>query len=109
MLHINLLHNFTYFFIEVVAQTYDTDVNKEYVILGNSILLKCQVPSFVADFVQVVSWHTDDEDFLPGENYGYFKSTSESPDPSNPFKQLYIHSGTTKVRIGSKQRVRNSR
>ncbi|XP_063893545.1 cell adhesion molecule Dscam1 isoform X14 [Helicoverpa armigera] len=54
----------------VVAQHYDTDVNKEYVITGNSIVLKCQVPSFVADFVEVLSWHTDDnEDFLPGENY----------------------------------------
>lgn len=56
----------------MVAQHYDTDVNKEYVITGNSIVLKCQVPSFVADFVEVLSWHTDDnEDFLPGENYGY--------------------------------------
>ncbi|KAF9805905.1 hypothetical protein SFRURICE_013881 [Spodoptera frugiperda] len=54
----------------VVAQHYDTDVNKEYVILGNSIVLKCQVPSFVADFIEVLSWHTDDnEDFLPGDNY----------------------------------------
>lgn len=55
----------------MVAQQYDTDVNKEYVILGNSILLKCQVPSFVADFTEVLSWHTDhNEDFFPGENYG---------------------------------------
>ncbi|XP_046962721.1 Down syndrome cell adhesion molecule-like protein Dscam2 isoform X34 [Vanessa cardui] len=54
----------------VVAQQYDTDVNKEYVIMGNSIILKCQVPSFVADFIEVLSWHTDEnEDFYPGENY----------------------------------------
>ncbi|OWR53910.1 Dscam [Danaus plexippus plexippus] len=54
----------------VVAQHYDTDVNKEYVIMGNSIILKCQVPSFVADFIEVLSWHTDEkEDFYPGENY----------------------------------------
>ncbi|KAJ8918536.1 hypothetical protein NQ315_013041 [Exocentrus adspersus] len=52
----------------VVAQYYDTDVNKEYVIRGNSAILKCQIPSFVADFVSVVSWHTDqDENFFPGE------------------------------------------
>lgn len=56
----------------VVAQHYDTDVNKEYVIMGNSIILKCQVPSFVADFIEVLSWHTDEnEDFYPGEKYGY--------------------------------------
>ncbi|XP_072939094.1 cell adhesion molecule Dscam1 isoform X25 [Epargyreus clarus] len=54
----------------VVAQHYDTDVNKEYAIMGNSIILKCQVPSFVADFIEVLSWHTDEnEDFYPGENY----------------------------------------
>ncbi|KAL4703793.1 hypothetical protein ACJJTC_011593, partial [Scirpophaga incertulas] len=54
----------------VVTQRYDTDVNKEYVIMGNNILLKCQVPSFVADFIEVVSWHTDKlEDILPGDNY----------------------------------------
>ncbi|CAG4948443.1 unnamed protein product [Colias eurytheme] len=54
----------------VVSQHYDTDVNKEYVIMGNSIILKCQVPSFVADFIEVLSWHTDEkEDFYPGENY----------------------------------------
>jgi Down syndrome cell adhesion molecule-like protein 1 len=47
-----------------VSQNYDTDVNKEYVIRGNSAILKCQVPSFVADFVDVISWHTDlDETF----------------------------------------------
>lgn len=51
----------------VVAQFYDTDVNKEYAIRGNSAILKCQIPSFVADFVSVVSWHTDQgESFAPG-------------------------------------------
>ncbi|XP_049833936.1 Down syndrome cell adhesion molecule-like protein Dscam2 isoform X23 [Schistocerca gregaria] len=55
----------------VVQQFYDTDVNKEYAIRGNSAVLKCQVPSFVADFVSVVSWHTDQgETFYPSEtNY----------------------------------------
>uniref|UniRef100_A0A1I8M611 Uncharacterized protein n=1 Tax=Musca domestica TaxID=7370 RepID=A0A1I8M611_MUSDO len=54
----------------VVAQYYDTDVNKAYVIRGNAAVLKCEIPSFVADFVSVVSWHTDqDEDFMPGTEY----------------------------------------
>ncbi|XP_059046517.1 cell adhesion molecule Dscam2 isoform X34 [Achroia grisella] len=54
----------------VITQHYDTDVNKEYVIMGNSIVIKCQVPSFVADFIEVLSWHTDEnEDFIPGGNY----------------------------------------
>ncbi|KAF4517352.1 hypothetical protein B566_EDAN011739 [Ephemera danica] len=54
----------------VVQQFYDTDVNKEYVIRGNAGVLKCQVPSFVADFVQVISWHTNTGDtFVMDNNY----------------------------------------
>uniref|UniRef100_A0A1B0DQ86 Uncharacterized protein n=1 Tax=Phlebotomus papatasi TaxID=29031 RepID=A0A1B0DQ86_PHLPP len=54
----------------VVSQYYDTDVNKEYVIRGNSAVMKCQIPSFVADFVEIVSWHTDqNESFHPKMDY----------------------------------------
>ncbi|XP_024939100.1 Down syndrome cell adhesion molecule-like protein Dscam2 isoform X36 [Cephus cinctus] len=54
----------------VVAQYYDTDVNKEYAIRGNSAILKCVVPSFVADFVKILSWHTDQgEEFLPSDDF----------------------------------------
>lgn len=59
----------------VVSQFYDTDVNKAYVIRGNAAILKCEIPSFVADFVSVVSWHTDqDETFYPNEQYGWLDS-----------------------------------
>lgn len=65
-------HRKRYFYkIIVVAQYYDTDVNKEYAIRGNSAILKCVVPSFVADFVKVLSWHTDQgEEFVPGDDFG---------------------------------------
>ncbi|XP_046611584.1 Down syndrome cell adhesion molecule-like protein Dscam2 isoform X8 [Neodiprion virginianus] len=54
----------------VVAQYYDVDVNKEYAIRGNSAIMKCVVPSFVGDFVKVVSWHTDqNEEFVAGDDY----------------------------------------
>lgn len=54
-----------------MSQYYDTDVNKAYVIAGNAAVLKCEIPSFVADFVEVVSWHTDqDEIFYPSNEYG---------------------------------------
>lgn len=63
----------------VVGQFYDTDVNKAYVIRGNAAILKCEIPSFVADFVTVVSWHTDvDEVFYPGTDYGLFANPLES-------------------------------
>ncbi|XP_017467249.1 PREDICTED: Down syndrome cell adhesion molecule-like protein Dscam2 isoform X34 [Rhagoletis zephyria] len=54
----------------VVAQYYEADVNKEHVIRGNAAVIKCLIPSFVADFVEVVSWHTDsDENYFPGTEY----------------------------------------
>ncbi|XP_065340867.1 cell adhesion molecule Dscam1 isoform X23 [Cloeon dipterum] len=43
----------------VVQQFYQSEVNNEYVIRGNSAVLKCSIPSFVADFVSVVSWQDD--------------------------------------------------
>lgn len=52
-----------------MVQYYDIDVIKEFAIRGNAALMKCQIPSFVADFVSVVSWHTDqNEDFYPLAN-----------------------------------------
>ncbi len=40
----------------VATQLYKTGSPEEYVILGNDALLKCNIPSFVADFVSVHSW-----------------------------------------------------
>ncbi|SPP73127.1 Hypothetical predicted protein, partial [Drosophila guanche] len=53
-----------------VAQYYEADVNKEHVIRGNAAVIKCLIPSFVADFVEVVSWHADEEEsYFPGTEY----------------------------------------
>lgn len=58
----------------MVAQYYEADVNKEHVIRGNAAIIRCLIPSFVADFVDVVSWHTDQEDvYYPGTDYGSFQ------------------------------------
>ncbi|XP_039283577.1 Down syndrome cell adhesion molecule-like protein Dscam2 isoform X42 [Nilaparvata lugens] len=43
----------------VVEQFYQSEVNNEYVIRGNAAVLKCSIPSFVADFVTVISWQDD--------------------------------------------------
>ena len=43
-------------FLSVASQNYKMDVHPEYVMLGNDVLLKCSFPSFVADFVVVLSW-----------------------------------------------------
>lgn len=55
----------------VVNQYYGADILMEYVIRGNSVVLKCQIPSFVADFVSVEAW-IDEEgtELVQSDNYG---------------------------------------
>lgn len=57
--------------ILVVNQAYGANILMEYVIKGNSAILKCSIPSFVADFVRVEAW-IDEEgtELLPSDNYG---------------------------------------
>ena len=58
----------------MVTQQYQTDAHSVYVIVGNSALIKCEIPSFVADFVSVYSW-TDDKnnEYFMGINKNYGK------------------------------------
>uniref|UniRef100_T1GRB3 Ig-like domain-containing protein n=1 Tax=Megaselia scalaris TaxID=36166 RepID=T1GRB3_MEGSC len=58
------------FKILVVNQYYGADILMEYVIKGNAAILKCSIPSFVADFVKVESW-IDEEgiELRASENY----------------------------------------
>lgn len=42
--------------VAVVQQFYETRVIDEFVLRGNTATLKCLVPSFVADFVDVIEW-----------------------------------------------------
>ncbi|VEN44088.1 unnamed protein product [Callosobruchus maculatus] len=44
----------------VVQQFYQSRVIDEFVLKGNTGILKCLVPSFVSDFVQIESWLADD-------------------------------------------------
>lgn len=44
------------YLISVVNQLYEAEILTEYVIRGNAAVLKCSIPSFVADFVKVESW-----------------------------------------------------
>lgn len=45
---------------KVVLQSYSTYVSEDHVILGNAALLRCHIPSYVADTVQVDHWLVDD-------------------------------------------------
>ncbi|ENN75867.1 hypothetical protein YQE_07596, partial [Dendroctonus ponderosae] len=56
--------------IKLVAQSYEVEADNEYVIRGNSAIMKCEVPSFVSDFVLVENWQdSKGHTYLLGENY----------------------------------------
>lgn len=55
----------------VVSQFYITEAENEYVIKGNSAVMKCKIPSFVADYVSVEAWvNVDDGSELTYESSG---------------------------------------
>ena len=67
----NILIRFTplVLYFLVIQQSYKSSSEEEYVILGNDALMKCKIPSFVSDFVSVVSWvDNDGRDFYPKNN-----------------------------------------
>ncbi|XP_048522441.1 Down syndrome cell adhesion molecule-like protein Dscam2 [Dendroctonus ponderosae] len=53
----------------VVNQYYEAEVVSEYVIRGNTAVIKCNIPSFVADFVRVEAWIGEDIEYTYGTNY----------------------------------------
>lgn len=63
---------FSNFILLVINQFYDAEITKEYVMRGNSAIIKCLIPSFVADFVQVVAWINEDKEEIISskESYG---------------------------------------
>ncbi|XP_060529747.1 cell adhesion molecule Dscam2 isoform X3 [Cylas formicarius] len=73
----------------VVQQFYNSRVIDEYVLKGNTGILKCLVPSFVSDFIQIESWVADD-----GTEISY-----ETRDSSNlDSKYLVLPSGELHIR-----------
>ena len=51
-----------------VRQKYETEADNEYVILGNSAIMKCEIPSFVSDLIEVVSWQDDSGNIYPAHD-----------------------------------------
>lgn len=84
---------FFYSFISssVVHQFYQTRVIDEFVLRGNSAILKCAVPSFVADFIEVESWVDEEgmEIFKPtkDDNLGnkFFQNFADLCCQKHPF------------------------
>ena len=79
----------------VVSQEYSTKAEDEYVIVGNDVLMKCKVPSFVSDQVTVINWiDNQGETLYSGSEYSKTKfaawnqimgHTSIFPNSSNFF------------------------
>lgn len=63
----------SHFFPTVVAQFYETRVVDEFVLRGNSVIMKCNLPSFVADFVNVEAWISTDD----GEVVEYYANNTK--------------------------------
>lgn len=87
--------NFSKINFAVVNNLYDAEIMKEYVIRGNAAVLKCSIPSFVADFVYVESW-IDEEGtvYKHSDSYGAFTIIQRIHIPSKislepkPFRRI---------------------
>ncbi|XP_076629338.1 cell adhesion molecule Dscam1-like isoform X15 [Colletes latitarsis] len=72
----------------VVTQPYQPEILTEYVIRGNSAILKCSIPSYIAEFVTVEAWIREDgEVYLP-----------EDPAVGQDGKYLVLPSGELHIR-----------
>ena len=83
----------------MVTQQYLTETHNNYAIIGNSALLKCEIPSFVADFVTVDSW-TDNN----GNEYFSESSNNYGKHLNRSIQSLVVHhkgSNSTRKSIDS--------
>lgn len=53
---------YNFLLYSVANQFYDAEVLSEYIIKGNAAIIKCNIPSFVTDFVRVEAWISNEGD-----------------------------------------------
>lgn len=74
----------------VVNQYFEAQVYDVFVIRGNSAIFKCQIPSFVTDHVEIVSWQDTEGGVYNATSSGDLHTgtkpihTSLSSCPDNP-------------------------
>ena len=93
----------------MVYQTYSTDVNVEHVIRGNSVVIRCPIPSYVADYVSVDSWLVDATEIF-ADHWGTSSHTLKHPHHSSlssPPPPPPCLAGATTTGIFSLYRSRN--
>ena len=58
---------------------------------GNSAIIKCLIPSFVTDFVQIIAWINEDGDeFTIGNDFNDGRVWKRTYDPQNLFLLLFF-------------------
>lgn len=63
---------------KVVTQPYNPEILTEYVIRGNSAILKCSIPSYIAEFVTVEAWIREDGEVYLPEDLAVVQGTADS-------------------------------
>lgn len=53
----------------MVNQAFEAEIMTEYVIRGNAGILKCSIPSFVADYVLVDAWINEEGAVVENGNH----------------------------------------
>lgn len=55
-----------------MIQQYEAEADNEYTIRGNSAIMKCEIPSYVSDFIVVDMWvDSDGGSYYPNnDQYG---------------------------------------
>ena len=63
----------------VVNQNYMTEATNEYVITGNSALMRCVIPSFVSDFISLQNWQDEKGNVMvPSSTNNYGRQQQKS-------------------------------
>lgn len=67
--------------LSVINQFYDPGLMpNEYFMRQNAAIIRCSVPSFVADFVYVVAWvDSDGKEYVASENFSESKGDRNTP------------------------------
>lgn len=76
--------NLFYVFVKVVSQPYAANLLEEYVIRGNSAIIKCHLPAFVSDFLAVIAWFDGETPLSANEESRLNSGTSRRRRQSLP-------------------------
>ena len=65
------------------------EASNAYVIVGNAALIKCEIPSFVSDLVEVVNWE-DEEGNVHTKNSDYGIGQADVAHPKSCSATNYL-------------------